>query len=354
MPTASPPIEHDHSGHRADLHGHTTSCQSHDHSHDHHHDHEHSAAHEHGHSGGHHRHHGANSSARTLTFALALTLGFAAVETAGGLFTGSLALLGDAGHMLSDSLSLGLAAIAARVALRPPSVRHSYGLGRIEALAALGNAVLMLAIVVAICWEAVERLRHPQPVQALPATVVAVIGLGVNLLAAWLLMRGERSLNVRAALLHVIGDLLGSVAAIAGLLIVYFTGWVAADPILSMLICGLILGSTVSILRETLHVLLDGVPTNLSLTAIGQCIAAVNGVRSVHDLHVWHYGPNRVALSAHLVLEDSAVWPSVLVSVRQRVANEYGIEHLTLQPELQGTDRFPLDRLIRRPTPKQD
>ncbi|WP_172200745.1 cation diffusion facilitator family transporter [Niveibacterium sp. COAC-50] len=349
MPTASSPLHDDHSNHGAAAHEHHGHCGGHDHDHDHdEHDH-----HAHGHGGGHH-HHGANSSARTLTFALILTLGFAAVETAGGLFTGSLALLGDAGHMLSDSLSLGLAALAARIALRPPSVRHSYGLGRIEALAALGNAVLMLVIVAGICWEAVERLRHPQPIQALPAVAVAVVGLAVNLLAAWLLMRGERSLNVRAALLHVMGDLLGSVAAIAGLLIVYFTGWLAADPILSVLICVLILASTLSILRETLHVLLDGVPSGLSLTAIGQCIAAVNGVRSVHDLHVWHYGPGRVALSAHLVLDDSAVWPSVLVAVRQRVGNEFGIEHLTLQPELQGNDRFPLDRLIRRPTPKQD
>lgn len=345
-----------------DIHAHPSSPEhgaacKHDHAHDDHHAegsaHPHDHGHHHGLSGGHH-HHGANSSARTLTLALLLTLGFAAVEAAGGLMTGSLALLGDAGHMLSDSLSLGLAAIAARVALRPPTARHSYGLGRVEALTALANAALMLVIVAGIVWEAISRIRDPQPIAALPATAVAVVGLAINLLVAWLLMRGESSLNVRAALLHVMGDLLGSVAAIAALLIVYFTGWRAADPILSVLICALILGSTVSVIREALHVLLDGVPNGLSLEAIGKSIAAVNGVRSVHDLHVWHFAPARIALSAHLVLDDSAQWPSVLVAVRQRVGNEFAIEHLTLQPELQGNDRIPLDRLMRRKTQQQD
>ncbi|GAA5181498.1 cation diffusion facilitator family transporter [Niveibacterium umoris] len=341
-------------------HSHAHAC-GHDHDHDchhpeaggHHHTHDDDHDHNHGFGAGHH-HHGANSSARTLTLALLLTLGFAIVEALGGWVTGSLALLGDAGHMLSDSLSLGLAAFAARLAQRPPSLRHSYGLGRIEALAALANGVLMLVIVAAICWEAIDRLRHPSPIQALPAAAIACIGLAVNVLAAWLLMRGERSLNVRAALLHVMGDLLGSVAAIAALLLVYFAGWQAADPILSILICLLILGSTISILRETLHVLLDGVPHGLSLDAIGRSIAAVNGVRSVHDLHVWHFAPAKVALSAHLVLDESAQWPAVLVAVRQRVQNEFAIEHLTLQPELQGNDRFPLDRLIRRAALRKD
>ena len=352
MPAHEPP----HQYHRA----HAGPC---DHAHDDDHHHHHadgavhtdsvavSAPHDHGKAcaTGHHHHHGANSSARTLTVALLLTLGFAAVELVGGLSTGSLALLGDAGHMLSDTLSLGIAALAARIALRPPTLRHSYGLGRVEALAALANAVLMLAIVAGIAWEAVERLRNPAPINALPAAAIAAIGFVVNIVAAWMLMRGERSLNVRGALVHVIGDLLGSAAAIIGLLVVHFTGWQAADPIISVLICGLILGSTVSILREALHVLLDGVPSGLSLEAVGQCIAGTDGVRSVHDLHVWHYAPGRVALSAHLLLDDNARWPTVLVSVRQRVKNAYSIEHLTLQPELQGQDHFPLTKLERRP-----
>jgi cobalt-zinc-cadmium efflux system protein len=283
--------------------------------------------------------------------ALCLTLGYAVVETIGGLLTGSLALLGDAGHMLSDSLALGFAALAAKIAARPPSEKHSYGLGRIEALSALANAVLMLAIVIGIGWEAAERLRNPQPIEAGTATIVAVVGLFVNIGAAWLLSRGERTLNMRAALIHVIGDLLGSVAAIAALLIVKYTGWTAADPLLSLLIGGLILASTFNLLRDTLHQLLDGVPRELSLANIGRRLAELPGVSSVHDLHVWSFGPGRVALSAHLVMGDAPRWSAVLVAARHMIETEFGIRHVTLQPELPGDPSFPLARLT-RPDPR--
>ncbi len=326
----SDPSEHDHAHH-------TGAGRAHDHDHAYQHD------HSHGH-GGHHVH-GASSSARILVLALCLTLGYTVVETVGGLLTGSLALLGDAGHMLTDSLALGFAAIAARIAARPPSEKHSYGLGRVEALAALGNAVLMLVIVIGIGWEAAERLRSLQPIQAGPATLVAVIGLFVNIGAAWLLSRGERTLNMRAALLHVLGDLLGSVAAITALLIVKYTGWTAADPLLSLLIGGLILASTVNLLRDTLHQLLDGVPRELSLTEIGQHLAELPGVVSVHDLHVWSFGPGRVALSAHLVMRDASCWATVLIAARQMLDANFGIHHVTLQPELPADPSFPLSRL---------
>lgn len=275
-------------------------------------------------------------------WALSLTLGFAGIEALGGWWTGSLALLGDAGHMLSDSLALGLAAWAARLAQRPPSARHSYGLGRADALAALFNAVLMLVVVVAIAWEARARLAHPAPINAVPAAGIAAVGLLVNLGVAWILSRGEATLNQRAALLHVMGDLLGSVAALAALLIVRFTGWQAADPLLSLLIGGLILSSTVGILRETLHQLLDGVPASLNLAHIGADIASVPGVVSVHDLHVWTFAPQRIALSAHLVIADAARWAAVLLAVRHRIEREFGITHVTLQPELPGEDRVAL------------
>jgi len=260
--------------------------------------------------------------------------------------TGSLALLGDAAHMLSDSLALGLAALAARLASRPPSDRHSYGLGRVEALAALGNAVLMLVIVVGIGWEAAQRLMQPQAIEAGAASVVAIIGLFVNIAAAWLLSRGEQNLNMRAALLHVVGDLLGSVAAIVALLIVRFTGWTAADPLLSLLIGGLILASTVSVLKDTLHQLLDGVPRGLSLQNIGTHLAALPGVGSVHDLHIWGLGYGRVALSAHLVMRDPAHWASTLVAARYLLQHEFAIEHVTLQPELPADPRISLEHLL--------
>lgn len=263
-----------------------------------------------------------------------LTLAFAAVEAVAGWWSGSLALLGDAGHMVTDAFSLGLAALAARVARRPASFRHSYGLRRVEALAALANSLFMLLVVAALLWHAVERLIEPREIAGATVTVVALIGLCVNLLVAWLLTRGESDLNTRGALLHVIGDLLGSVAALAAGLVIQFTGWTPIDPLLTMLICGLILFSTLSLLRIVLHTLLEGVPETLSLPDIGRAMAGVDGVRSVHDLHVWSLDSRGVALSAHVVLSETQRWPQVLAAQQTLLRERFGIEHITLQPEL--------------------
>ncbi|WP_230971556.1 cation diffusion facilitator family transporter [Nitrogeniibacter aestuarii] len=295
----------------------------------------------HAHSHGGHAHgahaHGANARGRVLLLALTLTLGFAFVEAIAGWFAGSLALLGDAGHMLTDSFALGLAAVAAWLSKRPPSARLSYGLGRIEALAALANGVLMLVVIVAICWHAVERLIEPQAVAGETVTVVAIIGLVINLGAAWLLSRGGEDLNTRAALIHVIGDLLGSVAALASGLVVQWTGWMPIDPLLSMLICGLILASTSNLLRQVFTTLLDGVPDSHSLETVGAAMAGVDGVASVHDLHIWSLGNNRIALSAHLVIRPDADWTQVLPKVRHMLDAQFDIDHSTLQPETPET-----------------
>ncbi len=295
----------------------------------------------HAHSHGGHAHgahaHGANARGRILLLALTLTLGFAFVEAIAGWIAGSLALLGDAGHMLTDSFALGLAAVAAWLSKRPPSARLSYGLGRIEALAALANGVLMLVVIVAICWHAVERLIEPQAVAGETVTVVAIIGLVINLGAAWLLSRGGEDLNTRAALIHVIGDLLGSVAALASGLVIQWTGWMPIDPLLSMLICGLILASTSNLLRQVFTTLLDGVPDSHSLETVGAAMAGVDGVASVHDLHIWSLGNNRIALSAHLVIRRDADWTQVLPKVRHMLDAQFDIDHSTLQPETPET-----------------
>lgn len=295
----------------------------------------------HAHSHGGHAHgahaHGANARGRILLLALTLTLGFAFVEAIAGWIAGSLALLGDAGHMLTDSFALGLAAVAAWLSKRPPSARLSYGLGRIEALAALANGVLMLVVIVAICWHAVERLIEPQAVAGETVTVVAIIGLVINLGAAWLLSRGGEDLNTRAALIHVIGDLLGSVAALASGLVIQWTGWMPIDPLLSMLICGLILASTSNLLRQVFTTLLDGVPDSHSLETVGAAMAKVDGVASVHDLHIWSLGNNRIALSAHLVIRSDADWTQVLSKVRHMLEAQFDIDHSTLQPETPET-----------------
>jgi len=291
----------------------------------------------HGH-GGHGAHsHGANARGRVLLLALSLTLGFAFVEAVAGWMAGSLALLGDAGHMFTDSAALALAAAATWLSTRPPSARLSYGLGRIETLAALANGLLMLVVVVTICWHAVERLINPQPVIGETVTWVALIGLGINLGAAWLLSRGGEDLNTRAALIHVMGDLLGSVAALASGLVIQWTGWMPIDPLLSMLICGLILASTASLLRQVFTTLLDGVPDSHSLETVGTAMAGVDGVASVHDLHIWSLGNERIALSAHLVIEADADWTRVIPSVRHLLDERFGIDHSTLQPETPET-----------------
>ncbi len=269
-----------------------------------------------------------------LRLAFIVTLLFSGVEAAGGWWSGSLALLSDAGHMLSDALALGLAAFASWLARRPPSARHSYGLLRAEVIAALLNCLLMLGLIVGIVVEAIRRLQAPSPVSGLAVMAIAAAGLGVNIFLAFMLARGEGGLNTRAALLHVMGDLLGSVAALVAGAAIHFTGWLPIDPILSLAVALLILASTVRLLREALHILMEGVPTGIVLAQVGKTLAAVPGVRAVHDLHVWTLSSGRVALSAHLELEGLETWMPVLENARRQMRDRFDISHVTLQPEV--------------------
>ncbi|MGB5733289.1 MAG: cation diffusion facilitator family transporter [Thiohalocapsa sp.] len=272
-----------------------------------------------------------------LTVAIGLTAGFAIVELIGGWLAGSLALISDAGHMFTDSLALALAAIAAWIALRPPTRRKTYGFGQLETVAAFVNALFMVGIVVFISVFAVERLLTPRPVAGHMVTWIALIGLAVNILAAWLLMGGRRNLNVRAALVHVIGDLLGSVAALISGLVIMITDWTPIDPILSLLIGLLILGSSFRILRDALHGLLGGVPAHLDAEQVERAISGIDGVVSLHDLHIWSLSGERTALSVHLIVAQMTDWPDVLERVRTRLDQDFGIRHVTLQPEPMGS-----------------
>ena len=281
-----------------------------------------------------HRHGHAEGFCAPFALALGITLGYAVVELCGGLWTGSLALISDAGHMFSDALALGLAAVAAWLARRPVGHRHSYGWARAEVIGATLNSLLMLLIIVALVVEAVARLLDPRPVAALGMTVIALIGMAVNALVFWIMSRSERTLNMRAALLHVLGDLVSSFAALVAGTVIYFTGWLPIDPILSLVIAALILVSTIRLLRDTVHVLMEGVPPALELGVIGKALAGVAGVESVHDLHVWSITPGQVALSAHLEIRDLRQWPGILGAATTLVHDRYGIGHVTLQPEL--------------------
>ena len=267
---------------------------------------------------------------------LVLTAAFAAVELVGGLWSGSLALLGDAGHMASDAVALGVAAIAASLARRPPGREHSYGWRRAEVIGALLNGVLMLAIVVMLAVEAVSRLLAPREVVAEAVISIAIVGMAVNVACIVLLGRGEPDLGARAALLHVTADLASSFAALVAGVVIFFTGWLPVDPILSLAIGALILVSTQKVLRDALHVLMEGVPPPIELSAIGRALAAVPGVTEVHDLHVWSIAPGAVALSAHLEITELQRWPVILTEASAMLQSRYGIGHVTLQPEVRG------------------
>jgi len=269
---------------------------------------------------------------RALWFALLLTAGFGIVEAIGGWLAGSLALISDAGHMATDAAAFVVALIAQGMARRPPSRRASYGYARAEVLAAFVNALAMLALVIWIVVEAVQRLLAPTAVAGPVVMSIAAAGLAVNVLVAWMLWRAAANLNARAALLHVMGDLLGSVAALLAGAVIWATGWMPIDPILSLVVAFLILRSTWRLLRESAGVLMEGVPAHLSYDAIGRALAALPGVTGVHDLHVWGMSAERVALSAHVILADGAAWPRVLATAQRLLAKDFGIDHVTLQP----------------------
>jgi cobalt-zinc-cadmium efflux system protein len=280
-----------------------------------------------------HHHHQRHAPGGALRVAAALTVAFALVEAAGGWWTGSLALLSDAGHMLTDGAALGLAAAAAWMARRPPSERHSYGLGRAEIVAALLNSATMLLIVVALGYESIVRIREPAPVNGAAAAVIALAGLALNLVILRRLSPHGHDLNARAARLHVLGDALGSIAALLSGVIIALWGWTRIDPIASLAICVLIAISSVRLLRESLHALMEGVPHGLSVETVGSEMASVGGVVSVHDLHVWMLSGSRMALSAHVVVASMAHWERTRRDLQSRLHEKFGIDHVTLQPE---------------------
>ena len=266
---------------------------------------------------------------------------FALIEAGVGLWAHSLALLSDAAHMGTDALALGLAALAQRVALMPASGRFSFGFERAESLAAFVNAVGYVPLLGWIVIEAIGRLFDPVSIHAEKAFWVALGGLFVNLLLLRMLHLPDQGdshavghrLNRRAAVLHVIGDLAASVAAVVALALAWFTGWTMADPLLSLVIAGAMLPATIRIGLDAMHVLMDAVPRSVDFEAVGGALAALPGVEAVHDLHVWQMTAEHAALSAHLVVSDVSRWAEVLESARFLLRERWQIEHATLQPE---------------------
>jgi cobalt-zinc-cadmium efflux system protein len=273
---------------------------------------------------------------RPLVIALAITAIFLVVEVVGAVVTNSLALLADAAHMLTDVAAIGLALFAMWLADRPTRPERTFGHLRAEILAALVNAVALIVIALYIFWEAWERLQDPPEVRSGLLLVVAIGGLIANAAAAWVLSRGEAhrdNLNTRGAFLHVVGDLLGSVATIVAAIVMYFTNWYAADPILSAVIGGLVVFGAWSLLRESVDVLLEAAPRGMVIADVRRAMRDVPGVAGVHDLHVWTVTSGLTALSAHVETADLADWNRTMKTLADTLREKFGIAHVTLQPE---------------------
>ena len=289
-------------------------------------------AHDHDHS------HGHNANKKALLFSFILIAVFMIVEVIGGLLTNSLALLSDAGHMLSDAAALGLSLFAFKFGERAASSTKTYGYKRFEILAAFINGITLLVISIYIFWEAYNRFLEPPSVDG-SMMVIAIIGLVVNILVAWILMRGdtEGNLNLRSALLHVFGDLLGSVGAIiAGILILLFN-WNIADPIASVIVAVLILISGWRVTKDSFHVLMEGIPEQINITEVEDKLKSIAGVVSVHDLHIWAITSDFPALSCHLIVNPEHDRDDILQTASKLLLDNFKLKHTTIQIEGKGS-----------------
>ena len=279
-----------------------------------------------------HWRHGA--SRRRLAFVLVLTCVFLAVEVVTGVLADSLALIADAGHMLTDVAGLVLALAAMKFAERRPSPRRTYGYQRVEILAAMTNALVLAAVAGYILTEAWQRFRTPEPVKSVTVLAVAAVALAVNLAGAFLLRQGSHSsLNVRGAYNEVVSDALASLGVMVGAAVITFTGWLWVDPLVAVAIAVFVVPRTWALLREAIHILLEGTPREVDLEALRAAMEAVPGVKRVHDLHVWTLTSGVHALSAHAILREGALHGAVLVALHSKVTDGFSIQHVTVQLE---------------------
>jgi cobalt-zinc-cadmium efflux system protein len=274
---------------------------------------------------------------RALRIALMVTSVFLGAEIIGGLLANSLALLSDAAHMFTDVIALGLALFAVWIAGRPPTDSKTYGYHRAEILVALLNGFVLWVVVIAILWEAWQRLLDPPEVHGAGVAVVALLGLGVNLIAARSLSAAaSHNLNVRGALLHVMSDLLGSLGALASGVVIMVTGWTAVDAVASVVIAALVLFSSWTLVREAVDILMEAVPRHIDLDELRRALEDIPGASEVHDLHVWSLTTGRYALSAHAVVAPGSSGDHVLAEMTDCVATRFAIEHVTIQLERQN------------------
>lgn len=281
---------------------------------------------------------------KNLLIVLLMTGTFMVIEVVGGLFTGSLALLADAGHMLTDVAGLGLSAFAMWMAAKPSTPEKSYGYHRAEILAAVTNAVVLLLLAIWILYEAYRRVFEPPHVLGVPMLLIGLVGLAVNVASMKLLVdESESSLNVRSAYLEVLSDAISSFGVILGGGIIWVTGWVFIDPLLSAGISIFIVWRTWGLLSQAVHVLMEGVPTHLNAKEVGQAMAGVPGVKGIHDLHIWTITSGLDALSSHVVVSIGEDRDAVLGHLQSLLRDRFGIDHVTLQIVEKRTDRVQVE-----------
>ncbi len=291
-----------------------------------------------GHAGGHSHGPRPGSAAaehlRPLTIAFALTAGYMTVEIIGGLVFNSLALLSDGAHMATDALGLGLALAAIRLSLRTKATQHTYGMYRLEVLAAVVNGLLLFGVGAYILVEAARRLSDPPEVRGLTVAAIALVGFTVNLISFLLLRAGSKSsLNIRGAFLEVLADMLGSIGVVVAGIVQYTTGWPYADPIIAALIGLLVLPRTYTLMRQAVRILMEVAPPGCDVAKAEAHLASLPGVASVHDLHIWTVTDGIESASAHVVVQEGADWHGVLDHTRQVLEQEYGVTHATIQVE---------------------
>ncbi|MFL5624444.1 MAG: cation diffusion facilitator family transporter [Ktedonobacteraceae bacterium] len=284
---------------------------------------------------GHNHNHTHGMAKQTLRIAFFLTIIILLAELVGGVIANSLALLSDAGHVVTDLFALGLAWFAVVQAERPANARKTFGYHRVGILAALVNAVTLILIAVAITWEAVQRIQRPEPVQPLAMFVAAAIGIAVNLFIGFALQREGHNLNVRAAILHVFGDVAASAGVILAGVVILLTGWTLVDPVLSVGIAILIAIGAWRVLRETTDILMEAVPRDISMSELVNDMKQVEGVQDVHDLHVWTIASGMYALSCHILIDDLPPSDSspILQTLTTTLREKYHIDHATIQFE---------------------
>lgn len=318
-----------------------------EHSHD---DHDHDAGHDHGHSGRAGHDHTAGANEKSLKIAFVLTFTFLVVELVGGIVAHSLALLSDAAHMFTDTAALAIALLAIRISKRPADKKRTFGYHRFEILAAAFNAMLLVLVAVYILWEAYLRIKTPPEIQSHLMLVIAVVGLVVNLVSMKVLRSGQdKSLNVKGAYLEVWADMIGSVGVIIGAGLIKFTGWAWIDSVIAILIGLWVVPRTMTLLKSSINILLDGVPEDIDIEQVEATLRGVSGVKSFHDLHVWSVTSGKTTLTVHLVIDESVDGETqVLPVLRAKLAEDFGLHHLTVQCEKTPCgDVDPADHFVR-------